>query len=142
MDNDESLPADVERFVATLEAEGFDLGDRRIDHDHFGNVLLLFIRHSMRVRIVSDRGQWFVEVGAVSVDGWFFPTVWRAYLDGSIGDLATPSFEAQCEIVLGKWAEMEKAVSSDADLTGQLLIARAKRSRARQAGSGDARSSG
>jgi hypothetical protein len=136
-----SLPSDVNAFVAALKTEGFDLRESRIEADHFGDALLVLADGTLQVRLISDRGQWFVEVGGTTIDGWFSPMVWRAYLDRSIDDLSTPSFRTQCEMVLGKLQEIEGAVLNDIDLTGQLLIARAKRSRARSDPSGGASSS-
>jgi hypothetical protein len=60
------------RAALPLLDRGYRRVHDRVDEHHFGSGLLLLIRNEARVRIVNDRGLWFVEIGsAAAPDEWF-----------------------------------------------------------------------
>jgi hypothetical protein len=126
------LPAPLETLRAVLEERGFWLAEQEHREDSFGDTFLVLVRRGLSVRIVRDRGQWSVEVSGPGGDQWFSPMVWRTYLDGDAGDVATPALDEQCQLVSKRLDEMQAAAESDAALGERLLESRALRAQIRR----------
>lgn len=78
----EELPQPVEDFRQAAEAAGFAL----VEHKHgggFNDQALRFERDPVWALIVSDRGQWFVKVGAAGWNEGFDADLWHAELEGT-----------------------------------------------------------
>jgi hypothetical protein len=59
------------RAASLLIDRGYELIEQR-SYEQFGNCWILLAAGDVRIRIVNDRGQWFVEVGSVAApDEWF-----------------------------------------------------------------------
>ena len=60
------------RAASPLVERGYQQADHRIYEDHFGSGWVLLLRNDIRVRIINDRGLWFVEIGStVALEEWF-----------------------------------------------------------------------
>jgi hypothetical protein len=58
--------------ASPLIVRGYEVIDRRVYEQHFGSGWVLFARDDVRLRIVNDRGQWFVEIGSsADPEEWF-----------------------------------------------------------------------
>jgi hypothetical protein len=59
------------RAASPLTDRGYELIDQE-SYEQFGNCWILLARGDVRIRILNDRGQWFVEVGSEAApDEWF-----------------------------------------------------------------------
>jgi len=76
------LPDALAVLVSRLRAAGFS-PVRSARTESFGDRLVVYAKSRLLVRIVSDRGQWFVEVGARDWDDWFDADTWKGCLDGT-----------------------------------------------------------
>jgi hypothetical protein len=56
------LPPILGRFVAQLRQDGFSVVLHQTDEAHFGDCLLELADGHNRIRFVSDRGQWALDV--------------------------------------------------------------------------------
>lgn len=63
---------EASRAASVLIQRGYEFVEQRWYEKHFGSGWMLLERGDVRVRIVNDRGQWFVELGsAAAPDEWF-----------------------------------------------------------------------
>lgn len=70
MNND--AVSDALSAVSPLLALGYQLSDQRVYEQHFGSGWVLLVKKDVRIRIVNDRGLWFVEIGSkVAPEEWF-----------------------------------------------------------------------
>ena len=60
-------PAHFPRLIARLIQAGFEEVETTYSPESFGNLVRVFERAPIRVRIVRDRGEWSAEMNA---DGW------------------------------------------------------------------------
>lgn len=56
------LPPTLDRFVAELRQDGFSVAVDQTDQAHFADRLLELADGHKRIRFISDRGQWTIEV--------------------------------------------------------------------------------
>jgi hypothetical protein len=56
------LPPTLDRFVAELRQDGFSVAVDQTDRAHFGDRLLELTDGHNRIRLISDRGQWTIDV--------------------------------------------------------------------------------
>lgn len=109
------------------------MGDSE-DPDRFGNRLLLLRRNETRIRLVRDRGQWFIEVAAPNSDDWFAPVVWQALLDDQLPPDRMPSVQEQATLVSTRLQEIDTVCFDEPDTLGERLRAwQASRAAARRA---------
>jgi hypothetical protein len=60
------------RAASPVVDRGYKLVDHRVYEQHFGSGWVLFVRNHVRVRIVNDRGLWFIEIGSMAApEEWF-----------------------------------------------------------------------
>ena len=109
MDPLQDAPAAYKTLTAQLAAEGFVAQISDPDDTAFGNRIALFIHDDVRVRLVRDRSQWFMEIAAPLTDEWFAPVIWMAFLDGGLPDPRRPSAEQEAAFVAGRWQEFDVA---------------------------------
>lgn len=83
---------------------------------------------SITVRVVCDRGQWFVEVGRQGWSETFDADVWVAVLDGEVIGFEPSSLEAQVDALVARWVEIG---ASDDSALNSLLSTRRFRARSR-----------
>ena len=73
---------DVVSLASWLHHSGFTV-DEKHQSESFGNQLEVFARGRCRVRIVRDRGQWFVDIEGPDQGDWFDVPTWQAcFTDG------------------------------------------------------------
>lgn len=130
------IPADVispaaRALLDELGRRGYAIGEERYDEDSFGNGLIVLERNDTLVRLVRDRGQWFVEVAGAAGSDWFAPVVWHAFLESSMPPLETASFDEQSELLLADLDRIETV--SDGFGEQELADLRAWRSRRAEA---------
>jgi hypothetical protein len=137
--DDVHIPADaflppVRALLDELLGRGYATGEERYDEDSFGNALVVLERDGTLVRLVRDRGQWFVEVAGAAEGDWFAPVVWHAFLESSMPPLDTTSFDVQAQLILADLGRIETTNSnfSEQDLAG-LRAWRSRRAEARRA---------
>jgi hypothetical protein len=75
------MPPTLDRFVAELRQDGFSVAVDQTDQGHFGDRLLELADGHNRVRLVSDRGQWGIDVAVGS--SWCSPYMIVLALSGS-----------------------------------------------------------
>lgn len=127
----DAIPSTVQGLLDELLRRGYEIGEDRYDEDVFGNALVVLGRNDTLVRLVRDRGQWFVEVAGATGGDWFTPVVWHAFLESKMPSLEAASFDAQARLVLGNLLRIE-TVNSDLG-EQQLADLRAWRSRRAEA---------
>lgn len=76
-----AIPHEVEVLLADLERLGYSTAQKSYDRASFGDAVIVLEHDATRIRLVRDRGQWFIEVGAAH--DWFSPVIWRAFLEAS-----------------------------------------------------------
>lgn len=85
------------------------------------------------VRLVRDRGQWFVEAAPRGADDWFSPVTWHDALVAPIAPSRSVPFEEQSALLLEDIAQIELACSANsAEIEKRLDAAREDRARARR----------
>lgn len=99
-------PAAYEALLTKLVADGFVPQVSDPDDTAFGNQIAVLIHDDIRLRLVRDRGQWFLEIAVPLTDEWFAPVVWMALLDDELPDPRRPSPEAEAEFVADRWADI------------------------------------
>lgn len=63
---------EVFRIASPLLGLGYEPIDQRTYERHFGSGWVLLTRNDVRLRILNDRGQWFVEIGSSAApEEWF-----------------------------------------------------------------------
>ena len=130
----ERIPPEVERLLDGLRRHGYAIADERYDPDHFGDALAVLESDRTRVRVVRDRGQWFVEVAGARGGEWFAPVIWKAFLDGSAPPAVAVSFEDQARLLLDEREAIEASARAlDEDGLARLRALRAQRAEARRA---------
>jgi len=127
-----TLPSPIQQLREQLEELGFWLAEEEHRDDGFGDLFLVLTRRGLGVRLIRDRGQWSVEVSGSDLNEWFAPMVWRAYLNQRVGDVATPTLDEQCQLVLDDVGRMQAAISTDVHLLDQLHRYRSDRAEARR----------
>jgi hypothetical protein len=105
----DAIPQAAQAVLDELIRRGYSITDGRYDENSFGDALVVLERNGTLVRLVRDRGQWFVEVGPAPGDVWFSPVVWHAFLESSMPPLETTSFDAQAQLLLADLARIEMA---------------------------------
>ncbi len=125
---------EVQVVEAPLRARGYHVVSERYDGASFGDAEVTFERGATLVRVVRDRGQWFVEATARDWSEWFAPTIWRALLTGSMPSPEAVPFEGQAQSLFDDLDRIE-SVTDDASNTDldQLHDWRARRAEARRA---------
>lgn len=103
------VPAGYEVLLTELVAAGFGLQISDPDDTAFGNQIAVLIHDAVRVRLVRDRGQWFLEIAAPLTDEWFAPVVWMGFLEDELPDPTRPSPEAEAKFVADRWADFGAA---------------------------------
>ncbi|MGH7643938.1 MAG: hypothetical protein ACRENX_13190 [Candidatus Dormibacteria bacterium] len=133
------IPADaflppVRALLDELLRRGYAIGEERYDESSFGNALVILKRNDTVVRLVRDRGQWFVEVAGAAEGDWFAPVIWHAFLESSMPPLEATSLDGQAQLLLADLARIETTNSdfSEQDLAG-LQTWRSRRAEARRA---------
>lgn len=107
----DELNSSSRSLVLELESRGYELAQGQHDTKSFENILLVFERGSTRVRIVRDRGQWFVGASAARWNDWFDPVIWRAFLDSALPQIDVASFEWQCKCLVEDLARIERSTT-------------------------------
>jgi hypothetical protein len=124
------IPAALASLAAQLEGLGF-VCDAVDASESFGNRVVTCEGPALAVRMVSDRGQWFLDVGRVEWGDWFDPDVWRACIEGAEIPLRPRELAAQAEYVARNVERLADAVEEESEVLSCLRQARAARARRR-----------
>jgi hypothetical protein len=116
-----ALPPELAKLAAGLIEHGYRVVEERADPEHFGDRLIVFAGQRTRVRIVRDRGQWFVDV-ATAKGECYEPVIWLAHLTGQMPPLDVPGLAADVEFVLKRLADIEKAAEDETGIVDESLF--------------------
>lgn len=131
---DNAMTTAVRKLLDELLQAHYGIDEQRYDEAHFGNALIILTRDRTFVRLVRDRGQWFVEIAGGTADDWFAPVVWCAFLDSANPSLETISFDGQVGLLRHDLARIEVANENfDDKMLASLQAWRQRRADARRA---------
>jgi hypothetical protein len=99
----------IEEFVRWLGSQGFLVTEDVYSERDFGNWSREFSGHGIGVRVVRDRGQWFVEARGPG-SKWFSIQAWSQCLDDDSGISA--SVQEQMAFVSRSLGKMQTAATS------------------------------
>jgi hypothetical protein len=89
--------------------------------------VLVLARSSTLVRVVRDRGQWFIEISASVWDDWFAPLVWHSVLNETMPASEARPFTSQAALVLEDLDEIEALTRTAGDAVRRRLKKRRTR---------------
>lgn len=124
------IPAPLASLAARLDDLGFAC-DATDASEIFGDRVVVCEGPTLAVRMVSDRGEWFLEVARVDWGDWFDADVWKACLEDSELPFHPRDLSAQAEYVALNVQRLAAAVEADEDVLGCLRQGRAERARRR-----------
>lgn len=96
-------PAAYRNLVERLVNRGFVADVSDPDATAFGNQVAVLSQDNVRLRLVRDRGEWFLEIAAPLTDEWFSPAVWMALLARALPDARRPTPEEEADFVGSSW---------------------------------------
>ncbi|HWH96615.1 MAG TPA: hypothetical protein VNT03_22320 [Baekduia sp.] len=129
----ELVPPEVRAVADELRDRGYTLVGEHYAEAGFGNALMALGHDATLVRLVRDRGRWFVEAAPRGTDEWFAPVVWHAALLGSVPASETRAFAGQAELLLADLDQIEGASAAGGDdLLNKLRVSRDRRAHARR----------
>jgi hypothetical protein len=119
---------DFEMFLAGAGLQYQDCKEETV----FGNKVLLYGGQYVNVRIVSDRGVWYVEVADAShrSDEWYDAALLRDFLLGSGEDVL--SLQTQVEIIEANWTAIVSLFSPSQEEQSHTLLALLREERAKR----------
>ena len=121
----------MHQLVSELESSGYQRVEQRSSAG-FGDELIAFAREALSVRLVRDRGQWFVEASPVGGEDWFDADVWHSALTETVPPSEPRSSEEQARLMRDDLPAISaRVVASAAPAVEQLRMIRAARSRRR-----------
>jgi hypothetical protein len=128
------FPAEVQSLHDELLRRGYATVEELYDEASFGNALLVLERDSTFIRLLRDRGQWFVGVAEAPGSHGFAPVIWHAFLESSMPSLKIPSFEEQAQWLLADLPRIELVLSDFTEKKlADLQAWRSRRVQAREA---------
>lgn len=131
----EAVDPEVLRLANELRDRGYSIVRERYDAASFGDALIVLEFDTSLVRLVRDRGQWFVELSCGGVDDWFAPVAWHNALVGPISPAETLSFSAQAQLLPADLPRIQVAcdtLAPDSQVLEELRSAREHRAAARR----------
>jgi hypothetical protein len=103
------MPAALADLVTWLAAHGFrEAGSE--SSGGFGDRYLVLSGDELAVRILSDRGQWFVDISRPGRTDWYGVELWRVCLHGDGGPVEPMSPDEQAEFVRAEFDSLAEAV--------------------------------
>lgn len=124
------LPDALAALASRLRAAGFS-PVRSARTESFGDRLVVYAKSLLLVRIVSDRSQWFLELGGRDWDDWFDPDTWKACLDRTELSLEPSTTSEQAEFLGNNLGRIIDAVDRNHGLLECLGEKRALRAKHR-----------
>ncbi len=94
-----------------LQLEGFEVVEETAG-ESFGDRVVVYQRGHVKVRFVSDRGEWFIGVTADTIDGWYDLDEWSACLDGGERPTEVAPFTVQAAALRERLGEIDDLVQS------------------------------
>lgn len=129
----EVVPSDVQALLDELHHRDYLTNRIRYEEGSFGDSVVVLQKDRTFVRLVRDRGQWFIEVAGAPVSDWFSPIVWRALFESSMPSLETASFDAQAELLRVDLSRIEATNERiDDSVLAELRAWRSHRAQARR----------
>lgn len=99
------IPTEASGFVDAMMESGFVTLETAVAAS-FGDELMVLGRGGLRIRLVRDKGLWFVEARAGN-DRWYDFDVWRACLDDEDVQAAPTPFVRQLAGFEARWRELD-----------------------------------
>lgn len=124
------IPPEAEALADDLQRRGYSVAEERYDEASFGNTLIVLERDTTRVRLVRDRGQWFVEVAGGH--DWFSPVIWRAFLESSMPPVEIVPLAVQARWLLDDLGRIQAIGDLTEDQLADLNDRRSRRAAARR----------
>ena len=124
------IPAALASLAARLEDLGYAC-DATEPSESFGDRVVMCEGPALAVRMVSDRGEWFLEAGGADWGDWFDADVWRACLEGSELPLDPRDLSVQAEYVALNVERLAAAAEEEGEVLDCLRQRRAERARHR-----------
>jgi len=127
----EQFPTSVSLLLSFLEDDRGLSIEQELASQAFGDTIIVLRGQGLRVRVLRDRGRWFVEVSSENPNQWFDMALLKEQITGHVGD-DEPSFDEQAEFLRANWKRIVEmltgptASQASADLE-QRRLERAKR---------------
>lgn len=128
MNDATGLPDEVSDLLDSLRNNGFRPWTER--GQGAVNRMIELRSHNFGVRVIADRGEWWVEAGALSQADWFDADVWRACMEGPPASFDPSPFHDQARYFLEHIADLPEAALKP-DTAECLSRTRARRARER-----------
>ncbi len=109
------VPTAYQGLAEALVSEGFAIQVGDPDDSRFGDQVACLTHDRVRLRLVRDRGDWFLEIAASLTDEWFAPVVWMPLRSEGLPYPRRPTPVEEAEFVAEHGAEF------DSDDTPRLL---------------------
>src|SRR5229473_7422433 len=107
------LPPVLESLIATLTSQCGWILDQGLISGPFGDLALTLRYDNLRMRLVRDRDQWFIEFSEKSLPSeWYDPALIKEVLTGSIGQDVL-SLDQQVTIVAKDWPKVVELFRGD-----------------------------
>lgn len=126
----DQIPNELGFLVDWLTRRGFRRTEQQISAE-FGNRFTVLEREKCRVRLVRERGQWWVEVAAPDGHGWFDLDIWRSCLEGGEAPLEASTLREQISYLRRRLSKIKKAVDRNGTVSACLARQGALRTRRR-----------
>ena len=126
----DQIPEDLPVLAHWLTSQGFTLTEHHVS-SAFGDRLLLFEREPCRVRLVRDRGQWFLEIAGPTTSDWFDADIWRSCLEGRDPPLDPTAPSAQAAYLRTSLSHIDDAIRGNSVIADCLRQRGRWRARAR-----------
>jgi hypothetical protein len=124
------MPVPLVSLVDQLEVLGFACSAADPSAS-FGDRLVRCEGPALAVRMVSDRGQWSVDVGKVEWGDWFDADVWKACIEAAEVPLEPRELATQAEYVALNVERLAAAAEEDEEVLNCLRQKRGARARRR-----------
>lgn len=95
---DKQLPEVLAGLWQRLEAAGFSV-NAEPPLPSFGDRVITFVQAPLAIRLISDRGQWFIAMTRPAWHDWFDADLWQACLDNETGEQPGTSLADQATFV-------------------------------------------
>lgn len=95
--------------ASPLIERGYEPTDRRVYEQHFGSGWVLLTRGDVRLRILNDRGQWFIEIGSLAApEEWFDARLVLSEIGASgVQETDEAALESLCKVLAGTASQWE-----------------------------------
>jgi hypothetical protein len=129
----DAIPPEVLGLRDELLRRGYGVVEERYDGASFGNALLDLERDGTFVRLVRERGQWFVGISGTAGSHGFAPVIWHAFLESSMPPLEVISLDVEAKLLLSDLPRIESVISDlDEQDLAELRALQSRRAKTRR----------